>query len=377
MYDCAKFKPLLAHSAAPCASLRCANFVNSLFRRFPPQFGRLLLRRRRWWRDTLGLPRLKGRAVFRSSLYNAALPLTFKHTSVLYATVLHKAVYAQKGELAGKRGEAPTNSLPSPSFGAEKCGLPGKIDGLGVAAIASVSPGNPRPQVYSRHGKDGSGGNGGDGGDGDGDGTRLTSVKGPKCVEYSGMWVLKEGQPVYVRMYVCVWVGEGGRERRPLRRRRRRRQRRSRQRRGPPTLSSPPRGTDFSIVPSFRGRPERESLPSLFWVVNFTLGLFFRFGRKLLSATVRRGRMGFFHWIGSDSWGAKIHPVRHQERAAEGAITILPKRSSLTGEERKKERRCQKEKICLFWGGRAKTTFLKQIVPQSINLPCTREKAHN
>ena len=55
------------------------------------------------------------------------------------------------------------------------------------------------------------------------------------------------------------------------------------------------------------------------------------FSRKLLSATVRAGKSGFFHWIGSDSWGAKIHPVRHQEWAAEGAITILPKRSSLTG----------------------------------------------
>ena len=54
--------------------------------------------------------------------------------------------------------------------------------------------------------------------------------------------------------------------------------------------------------------------------------------RKLLSATVRRGKTGYFYWIGSDSWGAKIHPVRHQEWAAEGAITILPKRSSLVGE---------------------------------------------
>lgn len=55
------------------------------------------------------------------------------------------------------------------------------------------------------------------------------------------------------------------------------------------------------------------------------------FSRKLLSATVRRGMTGFFYWMGSDSWGAKIHPVRHQEWAAEGAITILPKRSSLKG----------------------------------------------
>ena len=58
-------------------------------------------------------------------------------------------------------------------------------------------------------------------------------------------------------------------------------------------------------------------------------GLFYY--RKLLSATVRQGKSGHFYWIGSDSWGAKIHPVRHQEWAAEGAITILPKRSSLPG----------------------------------------------
>lgn len=34
-------------------------------------------------------------------------------------------------------------------------------------------------------------------------------------------------------------------------------------------------------------------------------------------------------WIGSDSWGAKVYPVRDQEFAAEGAITILPYRTSL------------------------------------------------
>ena len=56
--------------------------------------------------------------------------------------------------------------------------------------------------------------------------------------------------------------------------------------------------------------------------------------RKLLSATVRRGAAGKFYWIGSDSWGAKIHPVRDQEWAAEGAITILPKRNNIEGESR-------------------------------------------
>ncbi|XP_076644174.1 metabotropic glutamate receptor 8 [Halictus rubicundus] len=51
--------------------------------------------------------------------------------------------------------------------------------------------------------------------------------------------------------------------------------------------------------------------------------------RKLLQATVRANRTGHFMWVGSDSWGAKVYPVRHQEFAAEGAITILPYRTSL------------------------------------------------
>ncbi|XP_076762367.1 metabotropic glutamate receptor 8 isoform X2 [Xylocopa sonorina] len=53
--------------------------------------------------------------------------------------------------------------------------------------------------------------------------------------------------------------------------------------------------------------------------------------RKLLQATVRANRTGHFMWIGSDSWGAKVYPVRDQEFAAEGAITILPYRTSLQG----------------------------------------------
>ena len=31
--------------------------------------------------------------------------------------------------------------------------------------------------------------------------------------------------------------------------------------------------------------------------------------RMLLAASVRAGTVGHFLWIGSDSWGAKIHPV--------------------------------------------------------------------
>ncbi|XP_058797774.1 metabotropic glutamate receptor 7-like isoform X2 [Phymastichus coffea] len=53
--------------------------------------------------------------------------------------------------------------------------------------------------------------------------------------------------------------------------------------------------------------------------------------RKLLQATIKANKTGHFMWVGSDSWGAKVHPVREQEFAAEGAITILPFRNSLEG----------------------------------------------
>ncbi len=61
--------------------------------------------------------------------------------------------------------------------------------------------------------------------------------------------------------------------------------------------------------------------------INFLFSWF----RRMLAATMRLNKTGQFLWVGSDSWGAKLHPVRDQEFAAEGAITILPKRSSLTG----------------------------------------------
>jgi hypothetical protein len=60
----------------------------------------------------------------------------------------------------------------------------------------------------------------------------------------------------------------------------------------------------------------------------------------MLAATMRLNKTGQFLWVGSDSWGAKLHPVRDQEFAAEGAITILPKRSSLAGKYLRRRRRC-------------------------------------
>lgn len=54
--------------------------------------------------------------------------------------------------------------------------------------------------------------------------------------------------------------------------------------------------------------------------------------RRLLDAAKRNNLTSHFLWVGSDSWGSKISPVVHQEQVAEGAITILPKRTSVDGE---------------------------------------------
>lgn len=56
--------------------------------------------------------------------------------------------------------------------------------------------------------------------------------------------------------------------------------------------------------------------------------------RKLLNASQVTGKVGHFAWLGSDSWGRKLYPVRGQEDSAVGAITILPKRNSLPGKRK-------------------------------------------
>ncbi|XP_033825915.2 metabotropic glutamate receptor 7-like [Periophthalmus magnuspinnatus] len=53
--------------------------------------------------------------------------------------------------------------------------------------------------------------------------------------------------------------------------------------------------------------------------------------RGILNATKRANQVGHFLWIGSDSWGAKSSPIHQLEDVATGAITILPKRSSIRG----------------------------------------------
>ncbi|XP_026065005.1 metabotropic glutamate receptor 8-like isoform X2 [Carassius auratus] len=56
--------------------------------------------------------------------------------------------------------------------------------------------------------------------------------------------------------------------------------------------------------------------------------------RRVLDAAKRSNQTGHFLWVGSDSWGSKISPVLHQERVAEGAITILPKRATVEAFDR-------------------------------------------
>lgn len=54
---------------------------------------------------------------------------------------------------------------------------------------------------------------------------------------------------------------------------------------------------------------------------------------KLLNATKHVAGTRDIYWLASDSWGAKNVPVSGQESLAEGAVTILPQRQVLKGEE--------------------------------------------
>ncbi|KAK3558400.1 hypothetical protein QTP86_018004 [Hemibagrus guttatus] len=56
--------------------------------------------------------------------------------------------------------------------------------------------------------------------------------------------------------------------------------------------------------------------------------------RRVLDAAKRNNQTNHFLWVGSDSWGSKISPVYQQEKVAEGAITILPKRASVEAFDR-------------------------------------------
>ncbi|CAG2215483.1 GRM8 [Mytilus edulis] len=51
--------------------------------------------------------------------------------------------------------------------------------------------------------------------------------------------------------------------------------------------------------------------------------------KHLLEAVMHANKTSELWFLASDSWGAKVHPVVGQEKAAEGAITLLPKRSDI------------------------------------------------
>ncbi|XP_072308180.1 metabotropic glutamate receptor 7 isoform X2 [Eucyclogobius newberryi] len=53
--------------------------------------------------------------------------------------------------------------------------------------------------------------------------------------------------------------------------------------------------------------------------------------RGVLNATKRAEQVGHFLWIGSDSWGAKNSPIHQLEETAVAAVTILPKRATISG----------------------------------------------
>jgi len=53
--------------------------------------------------------------------------------------------------------------------------------------------------------------------------------------------------------------------------------------------------------------------------------------KHLLESVMLVNRTTELWFLASDSWGAKIHPVFGQEPAAEGAVTLLPKRSDIEG----------------------------------------------
>lgn len=68
-------------------------------------------------------------------------------------------------------------------------------------------------------------------------------------------------------------------------------------------------------------------------MINMVCFMSFCSYRRILEAAKKLNQSGHFLWIGSDSWGSKIAPVYQQEEIAEGAVTILPKRTSIDGKD--------------------------------------------
>jgi metabotropic glutamate receptor 6/7/8 len=53
--------------------------------------------------------------------------------------------------------------------------------------------------------------------------------------------------------------------------------------------------------------------------------------KRVLKALLKLNKTSELTFLASDSWGAKIHPVKGQELAAEGAVTLLPTRHVIQG----------------------------------------------
>lgn len=53
--------------------------------------------------------------------------------------------------------------------------------------------------------------------------------------------------------------------------------------------------------------------------------------KRVLKALLKVNKTSELTFLASDSWGAKIHPVKGQEMAAEGAVTLLPTRHVIKG----------------------------------------------
>lgn len=72
--------------------------------------------------------------------------------------------------------------------------------------------------------------------------------------------------------------------------------------------------------------------------------------KRVLKALLKVNTTSELTFLASDSWGAKIHPVKGQETAAEGAVTLLPKRHVIKGEcvQEKYKKNKERKKLTPF-----------------------------
>lgn len=88
--------------------------------------------------------------------------------------------------------------------------------------------------------------------------------------------------------------------------------------------------------------------------------------RRVLEATRLANLTGHFLWVGSDSWGAKTSPILNLEDVVVGAVTILPKRSSIDGELRN----ALPHPCCLHPCCPSQLAPLRALIPPFVKLYC-------